>query len=276
MVPRYLSPGVLPTVSVDSSVSDPQPSALSEFIDAVPETETSLMVLNRTGPRPIVGLLDEAFDTQEVTVADRHLPEGEEDLVLLVRGGEVVATSGLEQLQNTFLLINADRYRTGTHGLQEADIPDVLTGLDEIEFEVRGFPASNKEKLLLVLISRFIEGRALRANAGRFDVSFQRFSRLDDEYGTRKVYRWLGESDVDTHVYGVRDEPLPEDLAVTSHAGTHEEYRRSWFVVFRPPAGEDGHIALVALETGDNVWRAMWTYDPERVERVGEYVQQTF
>lgn len=257
-------------------MSSSLPSALSDFIDEVPETETSLMVLNRTGPRPLVGLLEDAFASQEVTVSDRHLPEGEEDLVLLVREGEVVATSSMDRLQEAFLLINADRYRTGTHGLREADMPDVLTGLDDIEFEVRGFPASNKEKLLLVLISRFIEGRALQANGGRFDVSFQRFSRLDDEYGTRKVYRWLGDSGVDTHVYGVRDEPIPDDLAVTPHAGTHEEYRRSWFVVFRPPEGEDGHIALVALETGDNVWRAMWTYDPDRVERVGEYVQQNF
>ncbi|WP_276258628.1 histidine kinase [Haloglomus litoreum] len=257
-------------------MNDPQPSSLSEFIDEVPETETSLIVLNRTGPEPLVGLLRDAFGTQEVSVSDRQLPEGGKDLVLLVREGRVVATSHMERLQNSFLLINADRYRTGTHGLQEANMPDVLIGLDEIEFEVRGFPASNKEKLLLVLISRFIEGRALRAETGRFDVSFQRFSRLDDEYGTRKVYRWLGDSGVDTHVYGVRDEPIDEDLAVTPHAGTHEEYRHSWFVVFRPPADEDGHVALVALETGDNVWRAMWTYDPDRVARIGAYVQRNF
>lgn len=261
---------------MDPTGSDTLPGALSEFVDEVPGTETSLVVLNRTGPEPLVALLRNAFDSQEVTVADRHLPEGDEDLVLLVREGAVVATSAMGRLQNAFLLINADRYRTGAHGLREADMPDVLTGLDEIEFEVRGFPASNKEKLLLVLISRFIEGRALRTGAGRFDVSFQRFSRLDDEYGTRKVYRWLGDSDVDTHVYGIDDRPIPDGMDVTAHAGTHEEYRRSWFVVFRPPEGEDGHIALVALETGDNVWRAMWTYDPDRVARIGRYVQQRF
>jgi hypothetical protein len=261
---------------MDSSVDEPLPEALSEFIDEVPETDTSLVVLNRTGPEPLVSLLQEAFDTQDVTVAERQVPEGTTDVVLLLREGEIVATTPMERLQNTFLLINADRYRTGAHGLDDAEIPEVLTGLDEVEFEVRGFPESNKEKLLLVLISRFIEGRALQAGEGRFDVSFQRFSRLDDEYGTRKVYRWLGESAVDVHVYGVRDQPVPDSLDVTVHAGTHDEYRHSWFVVFRPPDGEDGHIALVALETGANVWRAMWTYDPGRVERIGRYVTQNF
>jgi DICT domain-containing protein len=261
---------------VDVVASDDLPGTLSSFIDQVPETETSLMVVNRTGPKPLVGLLRDAFETQAVSVAERQFPEGSEDVVLLVRGGEVVATTSMSQLQNAFLLVNADRYRTGTHGLEESDMPDVLTGLDEVEFEVQGFPKSNKEKLLLVLISRFIESRALRAGTGRFDVSFQRLSRLDDEYGTRQVYEWLGDSDVDTHLYGVRDEPVPESIGATVHAGTHEEYRRSWFVVFRPPEGETGHVALVAIETGDNVWRAMWTYDPERVTRVGEYVQQNF
>ncbi|MFB6206849.1 MAG: histidine kinase [Haloglomus sp.] len=261
---------------MDSFASDSLPAALSAFIDEVPESETVLMVVNRTDPEPLIDLLDSAFSTQEVTIAERHVPEGTDDVVLLVREGEVVATSAMERLQSAFLLINADRYRTGAHGLREADMPDVLTGLDDIEFQVQGFPASNKEKLLLVLISRFIEGRALRAGAGRFDVSFQRFSRLDDEYGTRKVYRWLGDSAVDTHIYGVPDRPVPDELNVSVHGGTHQEYRRSWFVVYRPPEGEDGHVALVALETGDNVWRAMWTYDPDRVVRIGEYVGQNF
>jgi hypothetical protein len=256
--------------------SDDIPGALASFIDEVPKTETTLMVVNRTGPEPLVDLLEKAFGTQSVTVSERQLPVGDEDLVLLFRDGTVEATTTMDRLQRAFLMVNTDRYRTGANGLSEAEMPDVLTGLDEIEFRVRGFPASNKEKLLPVLISRFIEGRALDAGDGRFDVSFQRLSRLDDEYGTRTVYGWLGDTDIDTHVYGVRDEPVPDELDVTVHAGTHEEYRRSWFVVFRPPPGESGHVALVAVEVGDNEWRAMWTYDTERVARIGAYVRTNF
>lgn len=261
---------------MESSVSGTLPEALTTFIDEVPESETSLVVMNRTGPEPLVHLLEEAFGDQDVTVAERQLPEGAEDTVLLVRDGRVEATTSMQRLQEAFLLVNADRYRTGTHGLEAADMPDVLTGLDETEFRVQGFPASNKEKLLLVVISRFIEGRALAHGDGRFDVSFQRLSRLDDEYGTRKVYSWLGESGVDTHVYGVRDQPVPDPLDVRVHAGDHREYRHSWFVVFRPPEGADGHIALVAVEVDDNEWRAMWTYDPGRTERIGRYIRDNF
>lgn len=263
-------------MAVDSSASDILPEALTTFIDEVPESETALMVLNRTGPEPLVNLLKEGFGDQNVTVADRRIPEGAEDIVLLVRDGRVEATTSMQRLQEAFLLVNADRYRTGTYGLEAADMPDVLTGLDETEFRVKGFPASNKEKLLLVVISRFIEARALAHGDGRFDVSFQRLSRLDDEYGTRTVYDWLGQSDVDTHVYGVRDQPVPDPLDVRVHAGEHEEYRRSWFVVFRPPEGADGHVALVAVEIDDNEWRAMWTYDPDRVSRIGRYVRYNF
>jgi hypothetical protein len=202
---------------------------LSGFIDRAESSEKMLVLVNRTGPEPLWQLLDRAFDDQSVAVRERSVPEGTDDIVLLMEDGEVTATSTMKTLEAAFLMVNSDRYRTGTSGLDVGEIPDVLTGLDEIEFTVRGFPASNKEKLLLIVISRFIEGRALDVDDGRLDVSFQRLSRLDDEYGTKEVYRRLAESQVDTHVYGVTDDPAAtDDLDVTVHVGDHDEYRRSW------------------------------------------------
>jgi len=94
----------------------------------------------------------------------------------------------------------------------------------------------------------------------------------------RRVYRWLGESGVDTHVYGVDDNPTAvADLGVTVHACDDEECRRNWVVVFAPPDGEgDDHAALVAVETESNVRRGVWTYDPDRVRRVDAYLRQDF
>jgi hypothetical protein len=202
---------------------------LSGFIDRAESSEKMLVLVNRTGPEPLWQLLDRAFDDQSVAVRERSVPEGTDDIVLLMEDGEVTATSTMKTLEAAFLMVNSDQYRTGTSGLDVGEIPDVLTGLDEIEFTVRGFPASNKEKLLLIVISRFIEGRALDVDDGRLDVSFQRLSRLDDEYGTKEVYRRLAESQVDTHVYGVTDDPAAtDDLDVTVHVGDHDEYRRSW------------------------------------------------
>jgi len=253
------------------------PESLSTFVDEAPSMEKTLLLLNRTGPKPLWRLLERAFGDQPVSLAERQVPEGVEDCVVLVEDGQVVASSPMDRLDETFLLVNADRYRTSVGALTDATAPDVLTALHDVEFTLRGYPESSKEKLLLVLISRFIEIRALETGAGELRSSFQYLSRLDDEYGTRTVYESLGETDVDVHLYGIRDgdDLVVDGLEATVHAGETEEYRRSWFVVFTPPAGRDGHAALVALETDANTWRGTWTYDSERVCRVREYVDRT-
>lgn len=256
---------------------DGLPSSLSGFIDEVENSEKRLLLVNRTEPKPFVDLLSQAFENQSVTVTEEQIPNEADNLVCLLEGNSVVATTPLSELSEAFLLVNVDRYRTGTEQTDLGTFPDVLTGLNEIEFVVKGFPHSAKEKLLLIVISRFIEYRALTEGAGELHSTFQRLSRLDDEYGTRKMYEWLADGDVDTHIYGVRDDPeIARNLDVTLHGGTSDDYRRSWVVVFTPESGSDGHVALVAIEVGQNVWRSMWTYDPERAERVRSYIRQNF
>ncbi len=258
------------------------PPSLSEFINEVESSDKSILLLNRTEPKPFFDILSEAFENQLVTVSERQLPEGVDNLVCLINDAEVIATTPLSELAEAFLLINADRYRTGTEQADLGTFSAVLTGLDDIEFTVSGFPKSNKEKLVLIVISRFIEHQALTNGSGELHGTFQRLSRLDDEYGTRKMYETLGKSDVDTHVYGVNDDPdIVERLGVTVHDGASKEYRRSWVVVFTPDEDsssnvESDHVALVAIEIGPNVWRSVWTYDVDRVERVQRYVRERF
>jgi len=262
---------------------DTAPSSLHDFIDEVPASEKTLLVVNRTGPDPFRRLLDKAFSNQSVTIAERQIPEGTDDLVCLIDDGEVVATSPFTHLQEAFLLINADRFRTGTRAVGPDQFPDVLTGLDEIEFTVAGYPVSKKEKLLLIVISRFIEHLALATGHGRLDSTFQRLSRLDDEYGNKTMYERLGDSGVETHVYGIRDDPdVLTELDVRIHSDDTEPYRRSWVLAFTPDEQrpsvepEPTHAALVAIEIGPNVWRGIWTYDSTRVKRIQSYIQQYF
>lgn len=252
------------------------PDPIETVLDGASQPDRSLLLLNRETPKPVVTLLEEAFENHSLTVADRDVPNGAGDVACLVEDGEIVATTSLSELEEAFLLVNADRYRSGTKQIRSGSFPDVLTALNDTEFTVRGFPKSNREKLLLILISRFIEHRALDAGDGRLRATFQRLSRLDDERGTKQVYSWLADSGVDTHVYGVDDDPeaVPE-LDVSVHTGRNELYRRSWFVVFRPPEGGDG-VALVAIETGENVWRGMWTRDADRVRQVDSYLEAWF
>jgi len=222
---------------------------------------------------PLLRLLGEAFEDRSVDISERSV-DGER-VVELVRDGECVATSPLGDVMDTFLLVNSDLYRTGTSGVDRYEAPAVLTELDEMVFTMRGFPDSTKQKLLLILISRFIENRALTAGNGRLDAAFQQLSRLNDENGTREVYARLADSGVDTHIYGVPDaEPLA-CASATRHTGDGPRYRHTWFVVYSDPDG-DRSAALVAVEFDDNAWRGVWSYREAFVEETRRILDTAF
>jgi hypothetical protein len=253
--------------------------ALQNLVDRVAGVERSLVLLNRDQPRPIADQLARTFADQPVAVDERSLPDAEEDLVALVEDGEVVATSPLSTVRDAVLLVNSDVYTTGLRELEDADLPAVLAGLAEVPFDLQGYPESNREKLLLVAVSRLIERRAWLRGAGRHRASFQRLSRIDDERGTRRVYDRLAAADLDVHVYGVGNATV--DVDATVHAGDAEPYRRSWVVVFQlpeddqPPADPGpvpaadepaGPAALLAWETEPRRWHGVWTYRPALVD----------
>jgi len=50
------------------------------------------------------------------------------------------------------------------------------------------------------------------------------------------MYEWLGESDVETHVYGIDgSQTTVVDLDVAVHRNTTAAYRHAWVLVFRAP-----------------------------------------
>ena len=250
---------------------------LKTFVDDLDADPLSLVVANRTAPRPLAEMVEDAFEDQPVDVDERALPDRDEDVVALVRDGEVVATSPLDALADALLLVNSDLFRTGARDLPDVEVPDVLAGLDEVPFTLRGYPQSDTEKLLLILVSRYVERTAWEAGEGTFRTSFQRLSRIDDERGTRRVYEALADTGVDTHVYGVPDWTPPRALDATMHGGYGEDFRYAWFVVYVPPdraAPDDGpdHVALVAVETDPGVWAGYWTYSPSAVTELNEYI----
>lgn len=251
------------------------PDSLRGFLSEGDLPERQLVVLNRREPDPVQSLFEESFGALPVDIVEREAPEEPDNVVALIEDGDVVATSPLKKLQNAVLFVNADLYKTGTSGVDKYEAPDVLTALDEMVFSLRGFPQSTKEKLLLIVMSRFIENRALTIGHGRLDVAFQELSRIQDEKGTETVYKRLAESDVDTHIYGLPDIDYDRD-GLHIHTGTSEEYQRSWFVVYTPDEREAAAAALVAIETGPNIWDAMWTYEDEKVERIQQYIIENF
>jgi len=260
--------------------------SLDRFLDDIESRPLSLVVINRSAPAQIQTMLEEAFVGQTVTVEERALPEEDDDVVVLVEETdgtvEPLATSPLSALQETILLVNSDLYRTGTRGIEEFELPDVLARLDEVRFSLRGYPESDYEKLLLIVISRYVERHAWEAGRGTLRTSFQRLSRIEDERGTRDVYEKLAaETDVQTHVYGMPDWTPSPEFEVITHGGYTDDFRDSWFVVYTPPAdatveGRHGesHVALLAIETSPREWDAFWTFEPDQVEAIEGYISE--
>jgi len=248
----------------DGAADDPEPGDLGPVID--------VEVLRRHDDVP--------FDGDD--------PEELENLALLVEGDEVVAGSTLGELGKAVLFVNSDLYVTGSRSLEDIDLPSVISGLADTTFSLRGYPESNRQKLLLITISRFIERAAWLAGNGTLRSSFQQLSRLDDEVGTRQVYESVSSAGVDTHLYGVPDD-LPRDLDAVIHGGDTRDFTDSWFVVYRPPEGPqavdvgpgsdlkrgvEGGVGLLAVETEPRIWRGLWTFEPDRVRLMNRYIER--
>jgi hypothetical protein len=252
--------------------------SLGEFFTRSERADVSLGVVGSDVPEQLQDLLARIFDRQSVEVKKSvTVPEAESpttDRVYLLDDGEVLAESPLEDVANSILLVNSDLYTTGTRSVEEVDLPDVIAALDETHFRLRGYPESNKEKLLLITISRYIERTALEHGTGKHRASFQYLSRIDDERGTREVYERLGDSDVDTHVYGIPDWTPPPEYGLTLHGGWGQEFRDSWFVVYVPDTPSKPHTALLAIEDEPNTWDAFWTYDPDTVRDINQYIER--
>ena len=238
------------------------------------------------GEGPVIDV--DALRRNDAVPFDGDDPSSVENLALLVEGDEVVAGSTLGELGDTVLFVNSDLYITGTRSLDEVDLPAVISRLSDTTFTLRGYPESNRQKLLLITISRFIERAACVAGDGTLRASFQRLSRLNDEVGTRQVYERVADVGVDMHLYGVPDD-VPRDLDAVVHGGDNRDFTRSWFVVYRPPEGPrsvadkagsdlergiEGGVGLLAVEARPRVWRGTWTFDETRVRELNRYIER--
>jgi hypothetical protein len=250
--------------------------SLDRFL-SVPETPARrLVVANRTQPEPFQRMVEDLFAKQRVGVEERTDKEYPENTVLLLEDGDVIAQSSLDALRDAILMVNSDLYVTGTRELEETTVPAVIDELTDVRFSLRGYPESDTEKLLLILISRQIERRAYEAGAGTLRSSFQQLSRIKDERGTRRAYRKVSSTAVDVHVYGEPDWRPTSELDVTMHGGKKEDFQNSWFVLYRPPPDRSGErsAALLAIETGSSEWEGFWTDEQSVVADLAEYIRR--
>lgn len=232
-------------------------------------SQWNVAVVNRTQPEPILRMVEKLFDNQPVSVSEGQREKYPDDTVLLLKDGDVVEHSKLRDLSDSILMVNSDLYTTGSVGLEDFKIPDVIKRMQDTTFQLRGFPESNSEKLVLTVVSRYIEYLTWEYG-GSHRASFQRLSRIDDESGTENVYRRISNTG-DVHVYGVPDTIPEREMGVKIHAGWWGDYKTSWFVTHESPMDA---AALVAIEDGPNEWLGRWTTDRSRVEDINETVKE--
>lgn len=268
--PQYIQAGAYNTFILRS-----QSLTIDRFLDVPDAPARSLVVVNRTDPEPFQQMLENLFADQEVDIEETVSEEFEDNTVLLLEDGEVIAQSTFESLQNTLLMVNSDLFKTGTQKLEETEVPAVIDGLSGTQFELQGYPESDTETLLLILISRHIERQAFEHGAGTLRSSFQRLSRIVDEQGTRRVYERVAETDIDVHLYGQPDWTPDPEFSVTIHGGYDVDFRRSWFVLYNPPeVSTIEPTALLAIETGERAWEGFWTDDESIISELSAYIRR--
>ncbi|WP_247729362.1 DICT sensory domain-containing protein [Halovivax limisalsi] len=254
--------------------------SLRSFVDRDANPTTSLAVV-AADDDPLGRMIGDVFETQTIEVEFRSDLDVDGDALVAIRDDEIVATSPMTAVYEDLLAVNSDLYVTGTRDLEAVSVPDAILALADSRFELRGYPLAHKEKFVLIAVSRYIERLAWNAGHGTLRSAFQDLGRIEDEHGTRSVYERLAGTDVDVHCYGFEGtspDPLtgsgPDAPAITVHTGSTDEHRHSWFVVFRPASDERSPAALLALEAEPRIWRGFWTRDPDRVERIDDYIAE--
>lgn len=211
------------------------------------------------------------FDRQRVTLErdeTRTLDPDEAGLVLM-RDGERVAVSTVDDMRGHALLLD-EGLTVGEDTTAGDERPAVVAAVDNSTFKVDG-----KSRSLLLLISQHIESLADRAGDGVLLSGFQRLSRLDSDAHVTGVYRRLGERGIDIHVYGRPDADPTLPPSVTLHGVDDEEVASTWLTLHRGHSpGYDA--ALVCLETDPGRYEGFWTFDPEVVATVADYVRTTW
>lgn len=139
--------------------------------------------------------------------------------------------------------------------------PSIFEALDETIFR-----STNKRQL--VLASRLVETRALRAGEGRLAAGFQQLSLARPQLS---FYKSLPEP-IAVSLYGEPDWLPPADSGLTVYDPNDPNHATYWWVVFDGTDTPNQHAALLAEQTDDGSYTGFWTYRTSLVEEIREAV----
>jgi hypothetical protein len=232
---------------------------LFELIAAVEAEQKTLTVFN-----PEAGMataLREHFVDRNLTIERTESDAGPRNYAVLSRNDEFLAAMDVSDILGP------------TQGVSpEFDRGTYETVLDELDETM--FTSYDTERM--VAASKEIEDRAWRGATGELHAGFQtcgRFALQTD------VYTHLADrGDLSTHVYAHPEgrERLDGCGATTLHVSTETEIHDSWFVAYDGGGVDAMKSALLAEERLPGSFYGFWTYDPETVDEVVEYLRTAY
>ncbi|MFB6165407.1 MAG: DICT sensory domain-containing protein [Haloarculaceae archaeon] len=231
------------------------------IIESVNGARRTLSLVNVDAPPDVTAAVADYVDPLQVRLVRDRTESGQPtNAALFHADGDFLAAS---PLRTVYRHVDVERGLHTATDLESFSYPAVLAGIDDTTFSEFG-------KRRMIVASREIEKRAWDADAGALHVGFQRLSLLADQ---RRIYRKLGDSGVDTHVYGEPDASAPADVPVAVHPSDDPEIRDCWFVVFDGAGAADRKAALLAEDLAPNRYSGFWTHRSELVDRVLEHLQ---
>ena len=89
--------------------------------------------------------------------------------------------------------------------------------------------------------------------------------------------RLAAQENLDVHAYAYPDASVPDhDTDLTIHVERTEEIAESWFVVYDGNGVDVNKCALLAEERDDRAFYGFWTYDPETVDWIVDYLESAY
>jgi hypothetical protein len=250
--------------------------SLIELIAGVEAHEATLTVFN--ADPEVADELREHFADRNIRVVEDQTAAGPEAFAVLARDGEFVTAVTVDELLPRR---GGDSEREPDSGDSEPEDGDqgaeasrdgrvggpVLDHLDETMF-------TSYSRADMVAASREIEDRAWRVGDGELHAGFQ---TLDVLTGEADTYDLLGGKErLDVHAYAADEGDAPDVEHYTVHVGETAEIRETWFVAYDGGGYDDAKCALLAEERATGEFYGFWSYDPETVDYIIDYLRERY
>ena len=249
--------------------------SLIELIAGVEAHEATLTVFNADSG--VTDALREHFADRNIRIVEEQTAAGPERYAVLSRDGEFVTAVTVDELLPRD---GPERVESGVESEAEEpsdrDIPTgrsrrvgepILDHLDETMF-------TSYSRADMVAASREIEDRAWRVGDGELHAGFQ---TLDVLTGEANTYDLLGEKNqLDVHAYAADEGSPPEIKHYTVHTGEAAELRETWFVAYDGGGYDEAKCALLAEERAPGEFFGFWSYDPETVDYIIDYLTEQY